>query len=507
MKATPPGLSTKGSATLTLAGRLLIVIPMENVRLDKLKKLAEAGIPPYPYRFVRTHSSQEVIQNLDQLSGDKVKLRIAGRLVARREHGKTVFCHIEDGTGRIQVYFRKDTIGDRFALLELLDLGDFLGISGEPFRTKTGEPTILVQSFELLAKSLKPLPEKWHGLKDTETRYRQRYLDLIANPKARWIFSLRTKIVNLIRQFLNDRGYIEVETPILQPLYGGASARPFETNYHALGQKVFLRIADELYLKRLIIGGMEKVYEIAKDFRNEGVDRFHNPEFTQVELYEAYNDYNDMMELVEKLFLYIAQNLYNSSHITYQGKTVDFSKPWKRLSFLDALFEKTGLSDLLHRSERELTDLARRFGIEVLSGTPRAKLLDKLFSELIQKNIVEPTFVIDHPKILAPLAKTNRHDPERVERFEPIVCGIELGNAFSELNDPLEQRKRFEEQVASREEYAVMDDDFLTALEYGMPPCGGLGLGIDRMVMLFTNTDSIREVILFPQLKPEAQGV
>jgi lysyl-tRNA synthetase class 2 len=480
---------------------------MDVVRIEKLKKFAELGINPYPYRFERTHSSREVIDNLDRLSTEKIQLKVAGRLVARREHGKTVFGHIEDGAGRIQIYLRQDFLGDRFSLLELLDIGDFLGITGEAFRTRTGEPTILVQSFELLAKSLKPLPEKWHGLKDTELRFRHRYLDLIANPEVKRIFTQRTKIVNLIRQFLNDRGFLEFETPILQPLYGGASARPFETHYNALDQKVFLRIADELYLKRLIVGGWEKVYEIAKDFRNEGLDRFHNPEFTQVELYEAYKDYNDMMHLVEELFRYLSSALTGSPQITYQAKTIDFSKPWQRISFVDALIEKTGSPELLESTEKELAGVARRFGIEVVPETPKAKLLDKLFSELIQKNLVEPTFVIDHPKILSPLAKSHRQYPERVERFEPVVCGIELGNAFSELNDPLDQRKRFQEQVAAREEFAVIDEDFLGALEHGMPPCGGLGMGIDRLVMLFTDTDSIREVILFPQLKPEPPHV
>jgi len=480
---------------------------MENIRLEKLKKLTDQGIIAYPYRFERSHSSQEVTTHLDQLAADKTVVRIAGRLVARREHGKTVFGMIEDGTGRIQIYLRTDTLGDRFDLLELLDIGDFLGIEGEAFRTRTGEPTVFVRSFELLAKSLKPLPEKWHGLKDTEIRYRQRYLDLIANPEVKTVFTVRTKIINLIRQFLNERGYLEVETPVLQPIYGGAAARPFETHYYALDQKVFLRIADELYLKRLIIGGLERVYEIGKDFRNEGLDRFHNPEFTQIEIYEAYKDYTDMMRLVEELFRHLATALTGTPTITYQGLSVDFSQPWQRVSFVDALIEKTGAPDLLNRTEQELTDLAHRFGIDALPGTTRSKLLDKLFTELVQKRVAAPTFVIDHPKILSPLAKAHRDDPERVERFEPIVGTIELGNSFSELNDPLEQRKRFEHQTAEREEFAVIDEDFLTALEHGMPPCAGLGLGIDRLVMLFTDTDSIREVILFPQLKPESGNV
>jgi len=480
---------------------------MDEARLDKLKKLTEMGIRPYPYRFERTHMAHEVADRLEELAAAKTEVKVAGRLIARREHGKTIFGSVEDGSGRIQIYLRQDFLGDQFALLDLFDIGDFIGITGEPFRTRTGEPTVLVKSFELLSKSLRPLPEKFHGLKDTELRFRQRSLDLIANPEVRRIFVLRTKIVQLIRRFLAERNYLEFETPILQPIYGGAASRPFETHYHALDQQVFLRIADELYLKRLVIGGFERVYEIGKDFRNEGLDRFHNPEFTQVEMYQAYADYHDLMVLVEDLFRFIAQSVAGSDQIDYQGTVIDFSRPWLRLSFIDELEAKTGVPNILGLSDPDLVRLCDRSGVEVAPDTPRAKRLDKLFSQLIQNHIVQPTFVVDHPLILSPLAKTHRNHPDRVERFEPVIAGIELGNAFSELNDPVEQRARFRDQIAARDEYTVLDDDFLTALEHGMPPCAGLGIGVDRLVMLFANVDSIREVILFPQLKPEKSDV
>lgn len=470
------------------------------IKFKKVEQLRSLGICPYPYRFERTHETVSIINDFERLSANKVNVRLAGRLVTKREHGKTLFGHIADGQGKIQIYFRQDFLDERFKLLDLLDVGDFIGIEGEVFKTKTGEITILVKSFEFLGKALRPMPEKWHGLKDVETRYRARYLDLIANPITKQIFLARTKIINLIRQFLNERGFVEVETPILQPIYGGAAATPFQTFYNALDQDMFLRISDELYLKRLIVGGIDKVYEIGKDFRNEGIDRFHNPEFTQVEIYEAYADYNDMMRLVEELFKYIALNLFGTTEIAYQGKNFDLAKTWRRLKFVDALKEKLGEDPLCH-SLPSLKKLGKKLGIETEGIHSLGKMLDKLFSELVQDRIIEPTFVCDHPRITTPLAKTHRVNPELVERFEPVICGIELGNAFSEATDPIEQRKRFEEQIKLNEEYATIDEDFITALEYGMPPCGGLGLGIDRMAMLFTNNESIREVILFPQLR------
>lgn len=477
------------------------VLKEREMRLKKAGSLRDKGISLYPYSFQRTHTIKEVLEDFDKLSSSKRTVKIAGRMGSKRKHGKTLFSDLYDASGKIQLYSRKDTLKEEFDLLSLLDIGDFLGVEGEVFRTKTQEPTLLVNSFKLLGKSLRPLPEKWHGLKDTETRYRQRYLDILSNPRSREIFLIRTKMINAIRSFLNERGFLEVETPILQPLYGGAMAKPFKTWYEALKQEMFLRIADELYLKRLLVGGFEKVYEIAKDFRNEGLDRFHNPEFTQIELYEAYKHYEDMMELTQSLFLYIAKTLFHNSKITYQGYDIDFSKSWRRLPFLDTLEDKTGVKGILNLSIDELKKIAERFGIEVSESITRPKLLDKLFSELIQEKLKEPTFVIDHPKILSPLAKVHRKNPELVERFEVVIYGMELGNAFSELNDPIDQRERFAEQIKLREEYAVMDEDFIEALEYGMPPCAGLGLGIDRMVMLFTDSPSIREVILFPHLR------
>ena len=469
---------------------------------DKLSKLKDLGVSPYAYRWARTHLASEVIAAFEELSEAKAEVRLGGRLMSRREHGKTQFGHIQDASGRIQLYLRKDELGDdHFGRLSLMDIGDIVGVRGEVFRTRTGEITILVKELALLAKSLRPLPEKFHGLKDVELRYRQRHLDLVMNPDSRGVFLVRARITALIRRFLDGRAFVEVETPTLQPLYGGAAAEPFKTRYNVLEQDMFLRISDELYLKRLIVGGMERVYEMCKDFRNEGLDRTHNPEFTQVELYQAYADYNDMMELVEELFRFLAQEIHGTTEITFQGEKLDLGKPWQRIRFTDALADKLD-ADPLELSDEMLLKLAARFGVQADKDTGRVKLLDKLFEELVQDHIVEPSFVMDHPKITCPLAKQHRDNPELVERFEPVACGMELGNAFSELNDPIEQRRRFEEQLARHEEHATLDEDYCAALEQGMPPTGGLGLGVDRMVMLLTDTPSIRDVILFPQLRP-----
>ncbi len=468
----------------------------------KLERLLELDVAPYAYRWERTHSAAEVIADFDSLSEAKTEVRLAGRLMSRREHGKTQFGHMQDLSGRMQLYLRKDVLGEEyFERLSLLDIGDLIGVRGEVFRTRTGEITILVKELVLLAKSLRPLPEKFHGLKDVELRYRQRYVDLIVNTDARDVFLARTRITRLIRRFLDERGFVEVETPTLQPIYGGAAAEPFKTHYNVLDQEMFLRISDELYLKRLIVGGLERVYEMCKDFRNEGLDRTHNPEFTQVELYQAYADYADIMELVEALFRFLARELHGTTELSFEGRKIDFGKPWKRVRFTDALGEKIG-ADPLGLSEDELRKAGARLGIEMDPGAGRVKLLDKLFEELVQNHIVDPTFVMDHPKVTCPLAKQHRDNPALVERFEPVVCGMEIGNAFSELNDPIEQRKRFEDQLSRHEEFATLDEDYVTALEYGMPPTGGLGLGVDRMVMLLTDTPSIRDVILFPQLRP-----
>lgn len=474
------------------------------IRLAKLARLREQGVQPFAYRWPRTHTARQALAAAGEGEvAPGLEVSVAGRLMSRREHGKTQFGHIQDESGRIQLYLRKDTLGEEaFGRLELLDLGDFVGARGELFRTKTGEITVNVKELALLAKSLRPLPEKFHGLKDVETRYRQRYLDLIVNPESRQAFMLRTRLVALVRRFLDERGFVEVETPILQPIYGGAAARPFQTFYNVLEQQMYLRISNELYLKRLIVGGLEKVYEIGKDFRNEGLDRTHNPEFTQLELYQAYADYSDIMALVEELFRLLAVELTGRTEVEFAGHVLDFGRPWQRLEFVPTLAARIE-ADPLKLSRELLIKVAARFGIETAPDISRAKLLDKLFSELIQDHIIDPTFVLNHPKVTTPLAKEHRENPELVERFEPVACGMELGNAFSELNDPLEQRRRFEEGVAQNEEFATVDEDYCAALEYGMPPTGGLGLGIDRLAMLFAGRDSIRDVVLFPQLRQQ----
>jgi|UniRef100_A0A7C3UZH2 lysyl-tRNA synthetase class 2 len=472
----------------------------ESFRKEKLERLREMKVNPFPYSFPRTHTAQKIKENFPMLTEWKEEVKVSGRIITRREHGKTTFCHIRDGSGDIQIYLRQDILKEKYDFLSFLDIGDFIGVIGEVFKTKTGEITILVKDFSLLAKSLRPLPDKWHGLRDIEKRYRLRHLDLLVNPEVKEIFVKRMKIINLIRNFLLEKGFIEVETPILQPIYGGAFAQPFQTYYSALEQEMFLRISDELYLKRLIIGGFEKVFEIGPDFRNEGIDRFHNPEFTQIEIYEAYRDYKDFMGLTEEIFRHIATNLYGTTRINYQGTEIDFALPFHRISFVPALAKKLG-KDPLSLPMAELIKIAKDLEIEVGERITQAKILDKLFSTLVQSEIKEPTFVYDHPRITTPLAKVHRENPELVERFEPIICGIEVGNAFSEENDPVRERERFLELIRQKEEFCVLDEDFLTALEYGMPPTAGLGLGIDRIVMLFTNSSSIRDVILFPQLR------
>ena len=375
------------------------------IRLEKLRKLRAQGLLPYAYGFQRTHQAQEVIDGYEQLSGAGVEGKVAGRLMSRRRHGKTQFAHILDSSGKVQLYFRQDVLGsEHYERLELLDIGDIIGVRGEVFKTKTGEITVNVREWNLLSKALLPLPEKFHGLRDVELRYRQRYVDLIVNHDSRRVFELRSKIIRLVRQFLDERGFIEVETPILQPIYGGAAARPFQTYYNVLEQEMYLRISDELYLKRLIVGGMERVYEIGKDFRNEGLDRTHNPEFTQLELYQAYADYNDMMILVEELCRFLATSLFGRTEIEFNGQRIDFGQPWQRVRFVEALREKIE-ADPLELSDGMLVKVAARLGIEIKPGTSRAKVLDKLFSELIQHRIVAPTFVIDHPKETTPLAK------------------------------------------------------------------------------------------------------
>jgi lysyl-tRNA synthetase class 2 len=438
-----------------------------------------------------------------------------------RSHGKTSFLHLADGSGRIQVYVRRDEIGDEvYGLLDHLDLGDFVGVAGELFRTRTGEVTVRARELALLAKALRPLPlgkvveeegaeRAYHQVADQEFRYRQRYADLAVHPQAREVFAQRARIIRYLRNFLDGRGFLEVETPALQPVYGGASARPFTTYHNALDSTLYLRIADELYLKRCIVGGMDRVYEIAKDFRNEGMDRFHNPEFTMLEFYQAYADYRDFMELAEEMLVGLVEELHGGSEVTFQGRTVDVAGPWPRIPFLDALAEK-GM-DVSDFSRDALVREARRVGLEVVPEEGPARILDGLFGRLVEPELDGPVFVVDYPAVLSPLAKAHRSDPRLVERFEAYLFGSEWANAFSELNDPRDQRARLEAQAAAavqgdQEAPNVVDEDFLRALEYGMPPTAGMGVGVDRLTMFLTDQSSIRDVILFPTLRPEDES-
>ncbi len=477
------------------------------LRVEKMTELRRAGIRPYPYRFGVTYKVEEIIRREKELGEAATTVALAGRVMALREHGKTAFGHLEDRTGRIQFYVRLDAVGEtEFGNFKLVEVGDILGINGTVFRTKTNELTVRVGRFEVLAKAIRPLPEKWHGLQDKEIRYRQRYVDLIVNPEVREAFIKRSKLIEVMRQFLIARGYLEVETPILQPVYGGAAARPFVTHHNALDMTLYLRIADELYLKRLLVGGFEKVFEFSKDFRNEGLDRTHNPEFTMMECYSAYEDYTDFMNMVEEMMRAIAGELAPGGKLTFQGHELDFNHPWKRVRFFDALERATG-RDFRAMKEEDILDAASKLRIDLAKVTTPAKGLDLVFGEAVEPTLVEPTFVYDYPKALSPLAKDHRSIEGLVERFEPFIAGFEVGNAFSELNDPLEQRARFEEQAVMRsrgdEEAHVVDEDYLRALEYGMPPAAGLGLGVDRLAMIFADTRSIRDVLFFPQMRPE----
>jgi lysyl-tRNA synthetase class 2 len=477
------------------------------VRIEKADALRAKGVNPYPYRFATTHDIASLLAGEAGLAQSAETVRAAGRIMALRGHGKTAFGHIEDSSGRIQFYVRRDDLGeDMFARFELMDLGDIVGIVGIVFRTKTNEITVRVQGIELLSKAVRPLPEKWHGLVDKEIRYRQRYIDLVVNPEVREVFRKRSVIVETMRQFLRGRGFLEVETPVLQPLYGGASARPFTTHHNALDMTLYLRIANELYLKRLLVGGFERVFEFSKDFRNEGIDRSHNPEFTMMECYAAYLDYMDYMDMVEQMFHTIALAISVDGKVSYGERALDFTKPWKRVRFFDAIREKTGL-DLYGKNEKELAALAKQAGVHVDAGLPAAGIIDEVFSATVESDLQQPTFIYDYPKELSPLAKDHRSLPGLVERFEGYVAGMEVCNAFSELNDPLEQRRRFEAQAELRErgdeEAQQLDEDYIRALEYGMPPAAGLGIGIDRLTMVLTDCHSIRDVIFFPHMRPE----
>ena len=493
---------------------------VEAARREKRTALEAAGVPAYAYRYERSHTSAEAIALYDDAMGEQgPSVALAGRIAALRSQGKTAFVHLEDAAGRIQVYLRKDQLGDAYALLNRLDLDDHIGVAGTLFRTRTGEVTVRATSFTLLAKSLRPLPRgktqlseegavTFGGLNDPEIRYRQRYADLAVHPEVRDVFVLRARVVSWIRRFLDAQGFLEVETPILQPLYGGAAARPFVTHHNALDMPLYLRIADELYLKRLLVGGLERVYEIGHDFRNEGMDRTHNPEFTMLEAYQAYADYGDMMRLVEGLVSGVIDHCLGTRVLQRDGIALDFTPPFARVQFIEGIRERCGL-DLRIAGEEEMRAVVRAGGMDAdeaaaLSG---GRLQDEVFKTVLEPHLVQPTFLLDYPKALSPLAKQHRADPALTERFELFVGGRELANAFSELNDPDDQRRRFEDQARQRaagnEEAQPYDADYIRALEYGMPPAGGVGLGIDRLVMLLADQPSIRDVILFPAMRPE----
>ncbi len=486
-------------------------------RHEELEELKAKGIEQFVYSYDVNSDSDDIKKNYTEDS--KREVSIAGRIMTIRRMGKASFAHIQDDKGRIQIYLKKDELGDVYDAFRLMDIGDIIGIEGFVFKTKTGETSVHATSLKLLTKSLRPLPipketTDEQGNKvihdqftDKELRYRQRYVDLVVNPKVKDVFIKRSKIISSIRSFLDSNGYLEVETPALQPIYGGAAAKPFITHHNALDTKLYLRIADELYLKRLIVGGFNGVYEISKDFRNEGMDKTHNPEFTMMELYVPYKDYEWMMNFVEEMLEKVCLTVNDKLEIINEGKTINFSRPWKRISMVEALKEKTGF-DILNVTYDELKNFSMENGIELKQGKP--KQVDEIFSVLIQPELIQPTFIVDYPVEISPLAKKHRSKPGLVERFEGYVGGREICNAFSELNDPIDQRKRFEGQSKLREEgdeeAHQVDEDFLRALEYGMPPTAGLGVGIDRLVMLLTDQSSIRDVIFFPQMKPELKS-
>jgi len=499
---------------------------IEQQRLEKLGRIRRQGIDPYPHCYHRSHTVREAVTLFEhQETGlgaiPSLELSLAGRIIASRFMGKIAFFDIRDGSGKVQLYFSRDLLGnEKYEFLRDLDIGDIIGAKGKLFRTKTGEVTLEATDFTLLSKSLQPLPEKWHGLVDVEKRYRQRYLDLISNEEVKSIFVLRSRIITALRSFLNERGFIEVETPILQPLAGGALARRFKTHHQALDQDLYLRIALELYLKRLIIGGFDKVYEIGRVFRNEGISTKHNPEFTMLESYQAYADYNDVMKLVEDVVCYLAKEAVGGTEVKFGSELINLEPPWQRLSLREAVKEHCGIDFEDYAETDSLRARMEQLGIEVDPHKDRGRLIDELISAFVEPNLIQPTFLIDYPVDMSPLAKRKRDNERLVERFEAFIGGMEIANAFTELNDPLDQRERFEVQRETRSctensagelikgrlfneepETEEIDEDFLIALEHGMPPTGGLGIGIDRLVMLLTDKQSIREVVLFPQLK------
>lgn len=484
------------------------------IRRDKLDELRSLGIDPFGGKYERTHAAGNIVKEYDSLTKEEleekaVQATIAGRLIAKRVMGKASFAHIQDLTGKIQIYVRQDSLSEqKYAAFNLLDLGDIVGVTGEIFKTKTGEISIKAADIEVLSKSLYPLPDKYHGLKDVELRYRQRYVDLIVNPEVQQTFIKRSRIIQSMRRYLLSLGYLEVETPTLHSIAGGAAARPFITHHNALDMQLYMRIAIELHLKRLIVGGLEKVYEIGRVYRNEGVSTRHNPEFTMIELYEAYADYKDIMALTENMIAHIAQEVLGTQVINYQGHEVDLRPNWRRVSMVDAVKEVKGVDFGVQMTNEEAHALAKEHKVPVEPHMTFGHILNAFFEQFVEETLIQPTFVYGHPVEISPLAKKNEIDPRFTDRFELFIVAREHANAFSELNDPIDQRQRFEAQLVEREhgndEAHEMDEDFLRALEYGMPPTGGLGIGIDRLVMLLTDAASIRDVLLFPHMRPAA---
>ena len=477
------------------------------VRLDKMHKIEEKGLKPFGYRYEYTHRSGDVKEQFDALSEAETEVKLAGRVMAIRGHGKTCFMDMQDKDGRIQVYVRKDVLGeDNYALIKMMDIGDTVGVTGTVFRTHMGEVSIKASALEMLSKSLRPLPEKWHGLKDVETRYRQRYVDLIVNPAVRDTFVKRSQIIRSVRNVLDSHGFLEVETPILNTIAGGAAARPFISYHNALDMQVYMRIAPELYLKRLIVGGMDRVYELGRVFRNEGIDNRHNPEFTSVEIYQAFADYRDMMDLTEEVVVKTAEEVLGTTKIVYEGTEIELASPWKRISMIDAVKEYAGKDFTNVTDLEEARAMAKEINVEVEPTWGIGKIINACFEEYVEDKLIQPTFITGHPKEISPLAKSNPENPEITDRFEAFIYGREICNGFTELNDPIDQRERFLKQVEERangdEEANMMDEDFVTALEYGLPPTGGLGIGIDRLVMFLTNSSTIRDVLFFPTMKP-----
>ncbi|AWB42844.1 lysine--tRNA ligase [Paenibacillus sp. CAA11] len=489
----------------------LEVSELLQIRRDKLDELRGLGVDPFGKKYERTHNAGDILNAYDGLTKEeleekKVQVRIAGRIMAKRTMGKASFAHIQDLSGKIQIYVRQDSVPEtEYAAFGILDLGDIIGVSGEVFKTKTGETTIKAEHIEVLTKSLYPLPDKYHGLKDVELRYRQRYVDLIINPEVQQTFITRSRIIQSMRRYLDSLGYLEVETPTLHNIAGGAAARPFVTHHNALDMELYMRIAIELHLKRLIVGGLEKVYEIGRVYRNEGISTRHNPEFTMIELYEAYADYKDIMALTENMIAHIAQDVLGTQVINYQGHEVNLKPQWRRVSMVDAVKEVTGVDFSVHMTDEEAHRIAKEHKVPVEKHMTFGHILNAFFEQFVEETLIQPTFITGHPVEISPLAKKNEEDPRFTDRFELFIVAREHANAFTELNDPIDQRQRFEAQLKEREqgndEAHEMDDDFIRALEYGMPPTGGLGIGVDRLIMLLTNAASIRDVLLFPHMR------